>query len=515
MHLHRILTFTLIIIAASCLAQGDPEPKPLQPTINLLTLNPETGKPTLTWSKPKYNPLNPNPTGYIIYKPHEGGGWMKIDSVNAETYTYTDNNNSGLDKSIKYVIASKGPTEPSPLTPPHGSIYVTAEYDSCSNKINIAWNHYLGWGNQIDKYNLYIGENENWQEFTLTDTTKGIQNIAYYGVLPNSDYYIYVEAKKREEELYSKSNLAHINTRIAKAPQYMYVDSLIAKDHQNEIHFTIDPETEFNRFKLIRWESSDSTKSIFTAKTIFEFTDPSTIYLTDTSDSWAARSRPFYYKIDAYDGCNSIKKVSNLSNTIIIRARSAGNKSTISWEKFYSAQQNTIRYDLYRMAYREGSSIPELIYKSENPNKTEYIDDLSIFEGQGYLPYFCYYIEANEILGEGQTPRVSRSRTICTQIDPDVTMPNAIDPLSTIVSPEGVPRNVLAPTISFESTYILTIYSRGGSVVFEGNGEGWDGRLPNGQLAPEGTYVYRLEVISDSKKIKSKTGTVTVMYGPK
>lgn len=439
---------------------------------------------------------------------------MKIDSVGADIYTYTDNNNSGLDNSIRYVIASKGPTEPSPLTPPHGSINVTAKYDSCGNKIDIAWNHYLGWGNRIDYYNVYIGENANWELLTLTTTTPGTQSIIYYDVLPNKDYYIYIEAKKRDEELYSKSNLAHINTRIAIAPQFMYVDSLIAKDHQNEIHFTIDANTEFRKFKLIRWESSDSIKSIFTAKDIFEFTDPRTTYFADTSDSWAARSRPFYYKINAYNGCNRLKRVSNLSNTIIIRARSAGNKSNISWEKFYSAQGNTIRYDLYRLAYREGSSISELVYQVENPIETEYIDDFSIFEGQGYLPYFCYYIEAHEELGEVQTPRVSRSRAICTPVDPDVTMPNALDPLSTIIR-EGIPRNIFAPTISFESTYKLIIYSRGGSIVFEGNSEGWNGRLPSGQLAPEGTYVYRLEVISESKKIKSKTGTVTVMYGPK
>jgi hypothetical protein len=294
----------------------------------------------------------------------------------------------------------------------------------------------------------------------------------------------------------------------------MFIDSIIARDKQNEIHFTIDPNTEFRKFKLVRWESSDSISSIFTVKNLFEFTEPSTIYFADTTDSWAARSRPFYYKINAYNGCNRIKKVSNLSNTIIIRAYSKGNKTTISWEEFYSAKDNSIKYNLYRIAYREGVPISEMIYQAENPIETEYVDDLSIFEGQSFQSYFCYYVEAHEVLGGGLTDRLSRSRTICTRVDPDVPMPNAIDPLSTIVR-EGIPRNIFAPTISFESSYKLIIYSRGGSIVFEGNSEGWNGRLPNGQLAPEGTYVYRLEVISESKKIKSKTGTVTVIYGPK
>ncbi len=514
MHLHRILTFTILFIAAGCLAQDDPEPKPIWPTFNLLTLNPQTGNPTLTWTQPEYNPLYPDPTGYIIYKPQGGGGWTPIDTVDASTFTYTDLNNNGLNSSIRYVIASKGPVEPSPLTPPHGSINVTAKYDSCGNKIDISWNHYLGWGNRIEHYNVYIGENPDWEQLTLTTTTPGTQNITFHEVLPNRTYYIYVEAKKRDEELYSKSNLTHINTRIAIAPQFMFIDSIIARDKQNEIHFTIDPNTEFRKFKLVRWESSDSISSIFTVKNLFEFTEPSTIYFADTTDSWAARSRPFYYKINAYNGCNRIKKVSNLSNTIIIRAYSKGNKTTISWEEFYSAKDNSIKYNLYRIAYREGVPISEMIYQAENPIETEYVDDLSIFEGQSFQSYFCYYVEAHEVLGGGLTDRLSRSRTICTRVDPDVTMPNAIDPLSTIVR-EGIPRNIFAPTISFESSYKLIIYSRGGSIVFEGNSEGWNGRLPNGQLAPEGTYVYRLEVISESKKIKSKTGTVTVIYGPK
>jgi len=514
MYIKRILTIALLVYAMGCFAQDDPEPKPLQPTFTYLTLNPGTGNATLNWTPPSYNPLNPDPIGYIIYEPFEGGGWVPIDTVEANVFTYTDLINNGLAESIRYVIASQGPDEPSPLTPPHGSINVTAQYDSCGNKIDISWNHYLGWGNRIDYYNIYIGENSNWDNFTVATTVPGTQSIAYYEVLPNRDYYIYVEAKKRDEELYTKSNLTHINTKIALAPQYMYVDSIIAKDNQNEIHFTIDPNTEFRNFRVVRWDSSDSISAIFTAKNLYEFSDPNTIFYADTSDSWAARSRPFYYKINAYNGCNRLKKVSNLLNTIIIRAYTSGNKPKITWDKLYSSQGNTIRYYLYRISYQEEANPPELIYQVDNPIETEYIDDLSIFEGQSYQPYFCYYVEAHEIIGGGQTPRVSRSRTVCSQVNPDVTMPNAIDPLSTIMR-EGKPRNIFAPTISFKSTYKLIIFSRGGSVVFEGNSEGWNGRLPNGQLAPEGTYIYRLEVISESKKISSKTGTVTVIYGPK
>lgn len=513
MRLNQLLFSVLILTSTLGVAQDDPSPKPLQPRFDLLTLNPATGNATLSWVAPGYNPLNPEPVGYIIYTEYAGGGWQKIDSVDANTFTYTDLVNSGLDKSIIYRIASKGPGEPSPLTPPHGSIHVTAQYDSCGNKIDINWNHYVGWGNRIEHYNIYIGNNTNWQQFPVEITTDGIHNMTHYKVLPNSDYYIYVEAKKRDEELYTLSNLTHINTRVSRPPQFMYVDSLIAKDQRNEIYFSLDPQTEYKNFMLTRWEYSDSIASIFTAKTIAEFYSPSATYMADTSDSWSARSRPFFYRINAYDGCNRLQRVSNLSNTVTIRAYSEGSSPKISWESFYSSENNPIRYRLYRVSFKDEQRLTELIYEVENPFNNEFTDDLTIFDGQGYMPNFCYYIEAHEVLNIPGKSRMSRSRTLCTQVDPEITMPNALDPLSTIVR-NGKPRNLFEPTISFQMPYKLTIFSRGGTIVFEGHNQGWDGRMPNGQLAPEGTYVYRLEVISESQKIKSQTSTVVVVYGP-
>jgi hypothetical protein len=497
---------------------GQEQTKPLSPTFQFLTLNPETGIPTLSWTPPAYNPLNPNPTGYIIYIPNEGGGWREIDTVPANTFTYTDLtglNPSALTQSIRYNIASNGPTEPSPLVAPHATIYLTIAYDSCSNKLDLKWNHYVGWGNRIEKYNIYSGSNTNWGTFTLVGTVSGVQNIFYYTVEPNKELYFYVEAVKRDSNPIqtSRSNLAYKNTRIGVKPQFMYIDSLIAKDTYSELHFVIDNTTDFKRFTLVRWEQTDSIASIFTAKNLFEFTDPNTKYFSDATDSWSARSKPFYYKINAFDGCNKIKKVSNLSNTITIRAFVRGLKATVTWDRFYSAKSNPIVYKLYRISFGLNANAPELIYEVENPSEFKYIDNLSLFEGQGFQPNFCYYVEAYEILDDFNKQRLSRSRTACVDVIPDVVMPNAIDPNSNIVH-MGRPRNLFGPTVSFESTFKLIIYNRWGGTIYEGNSP-WNGRLPNGQLAQEGAYVYRVEVYTESGKMITKTGTVTVIYNLK
>jgi hypothetical protein len=517
--LKRLILLVLLkgtISLSFCYSQE--QSKPLSPIFQYLTLDPTTGIPTIFWDAPSLNPLHPVPTGYIIYIPNEGGGWLEIDTVNASTFSYTDvtgTNPSALTQSIRYTIASNGPTEPSPLVAPHASIYLTAVYDSCSNKIDLRWNHYVGWGNRIEKYNIYMGATTNWESFELIGTSSGTQNLFYYSVEPNKELYFYVEALKRDSNpvLKSRSNLAFINTRVGSAPEFMSIDSIIAKDNQTELHFRIDNTTDYRRFTIVRWEQSDSIQSIFTAKTLFEFSDPSTIFYTDATDSWSARTKPYYFKINAYDGCNRLKRATKLSNSITIRAFTRGLKATITWDKFYSFHSKPVIYKLYRVSYSQGANPPELIYEEENPTEFSFIDDLSQFEGSGYLPNFCYFIEAHEILDGVDKIRLSRSRTTCVEVKPDVVMPNAIDPRSNVMI-MGRPRNLFGPTISFESTFKLTIFNRWGNTIYEGT-TAWDGKLPNGQYAQEGAYVYRIEIYIESRRVTSKTGSLTVIYAPR
>jgi flagellar hook assembly protein FlgD len=60
--------------------------------------------------------------------------------------------------------------------------------------------------------------------------------------------------------------------------------------------------------------------------------------------------------------------------------------------------------------------------------------------------------------------------------------------------------------------YKITIYNRIGEIVYSGTNVGWDGRMANGSLAREGTYVYRLEVELESTRKLVKTGNLNVVY---
>ena len=523
---YRAILISIITVFLShwvCIGYAQQESKPLAPFLEFVTVDPLNGTTSMTWTAPRENPLNPLPTGYIIYRRERdelgNTDMFEIAKVDANTFTYPDATVDASNGPISYTVASDGISEPSTQTVEHRTIHMTANYDSCRNGLSVRWTHYVGWGNRIENYLVYWGEGLNLEAFSV-DTVSGFRNEAFIDSIPvNRNFNLFIEAvreKSNEDDpdIRSRSNLSGVSTKISIPPKYLSIDSLIAGDSQTEIYFSIDSLTEYKSFSVVRWEQVDSIRSIFSAKNLYRFTDPKTTYFADTTDAWAARSRQFYFKIDAYDGCERLQRVSELTNTMVLRLFPRDLTVNLSWDPFYSAQNNNVRYKVYRQAYNPDPLPPNLIYDEVNPMENKFVDNLSSFSGQGLLPQFCYYIEAYEQLDNLGYSRLSRSRRVCAEVTPEIVMPNALDPTSELIY-NTIRRSVFAPTISFEADYKLMIYNRWGGVVYEGINTGWDGRLPDGGIAKEGTYIYRLEVYTPSLRSVSKTGYLTVIYGPR
>ncbi len=540
----------LIFYSSSLIAQVNTKPKP--PTFNYLTINPTTGNPTLFWTAPAFDPLFPVPTGYIIYRIIDGIR-VEIAKVDNATFSFTDLSSISDVSRLTYTLASDGLSEPSQLTTDHSNIFLRSEYDSCNKKINLIWDLYQGWNNSVIApfYDVYIGDNPDWASFQLAASVDRFSGrYIINNVQENQHYYAYVTAKRTDAPYTTFSNLHHIYTKMARHPSYITLDSIIAEDNGNRLAFTIDPVTELRRFKVVRWEISDTNRSIFSAKdTLHRFKNPNTISYLDQSDSWAARTRSFHYKIDAMNGCIvlaipekkdtlfKVVSVSNLPNTIITKVYAKTNKNEITWTPFIdtlrsSYKSNTVRYKVTRFVELNGVNDsmnildrlipnPVELYKRDKSYKylnrdlvdesASFTDDISDFEWKGYSQKFCYQVEAIETNPGGNQVMLSRSRKVCTEVVPGVTMPDAIKPKDfTVVN--GHARNMLTPVINFEANYSLYIYSRWGEVVFEGRNQGWDGKLRNGQFVKEGTYTYRLVINTLGNRDVIKIGSVTVVY---
>lgn len=524
-----LATLILLLTAETVFAQFYQKPK--EPTFDYMTIDLQTGAPTLYWTAPQNDPQYPNPTGYIIYKkmPDSLGNedYFSIDTVDNSTFSYTDSSSNGNLERLYYRIASKGPTEPSRQTLYHANIWITSEYDSCNAVIKLNWEAYDGWKNEniSDQYNLYMSNTNDISQFSLLDTVNKFDNKYFVqNIKENTDYYFYLTASRTDTALTTKSNLHYKRTIMPYHPVTMTIDSVLAGNDRTEIHFTIDSTTELRNFRLVRWEYPDTNKILFSAKTIEEFSDPTRTVSYDTSDTWAARTRKFYFKLDAINSCNKVVMVSNLCNTIIPIASPKETEIELEWDKLYidtakfpSRINNHINYKVYRIAFAQGVDLVDggEIVEVANISSNNYIDDISNYR---YLnpPYqftFKYFIEATELTPAGGFVAFSRSRVVTTEIIPGVTMPNAIAPTMYNIQ-HGHARNIFEPVISFDAQYELTIYDRWGSVIYHGT-QGWNGKYSNGDYAKEGTYLYRLEVLTNESGSVVKMGHVSVVYPEK
>lgn len=512
------LTFSLVSYAQTN--------RPNHPTITYLTIDLNTGHPTIYWAKEAFDPLCEPTTGYIIYKKSTTGNCVgnncAIDTVPATTSSYTDYNSNGNLSRLTYNVATLGTTKTSQLWIAHSNMFIVSNYDSCNHKLDLRWDttNYEGWGNRIKKYDVYVGNDKNWAAFPLYTSLPGTTpTVSITNAVENQNYYVYVEATKDTTAIggipyVSRSNLFYTKTTMSIHPVYMSIDSIIAEDKKVNLYFKIDPKTGIRDFEIVRWENSDSIKSIFSKKILYKFPYPTTTFYADTIDSWAARTRPFYYKIDALNGCPKIVKITNHSNSITPKVHAEGMTNRLNWDQLFidsvrANKGNNAKYRIIRYAYTTVDLPPTYLYPDEG--KLEYVDDLHVFEGQGYSIKFCYQIEGMEHTNQDSMVMLSRSRLQCSEIVPGVVMPDAIIPTDTYVN-NGNARNILVPIITFKANYTLSVYNRWGNLIFNGENEGWNGHLSGGQLAKEGAYVYRLVVHTAGNRDVIKTGNVSVIY---
>ncbi|NVO12182.1 MAG: gliding motility-associated C-terminal domain-containing protein [Bacteroidales bacterium] len=520
----QILFVVFLVFGFKCIAQVD-SIKPPMPVFDYCTINLSDGSTTLHWSPNIYlhaphNPPYEKTIGYVIYKYSSSGsciGMCQYDTVSSNTFTYTDINTIGDFKKNKYSIAARSITQVSQLTTNHSNIFITSKYDSCNFKIDLTWNLYEGWKNDSTYayYYLYVSNSPTLNSFTFKDSIYKFTNqYSFKNVIENRDYYFYLTARRVDKPFTTYSNLYHRFTDMPIRPNSMSIDSIIAEDKKVNIYFQIDQATELNHFEVVRWEQSDSVKSIFSKKMLNLFNNPKTNYFGDTVDSWTARTRPFFYKIDAINTCPLVVKRTNLANTIIPKVHNQGLTNHIEWDQLYidtsliAHKNNYTRYRVTRYAYTDIAMPP--VYLPET-DQLEITDDVKIFEGQGYSVKFCYQVEGYERNLLGSIVMLCRSRIQCTEVVPGVVMPDAIIPNDTYVN-NGNARNILVPIITYKADYSLSIYNRWGNLVFEGRNTGWNGVVAGGRLAKEGTYVYRLVISTSGNNDLVKTGNVTVIY---
>ena len=500
-----MLTFAIMnnrwLITAVCFIaclQAQGQGQRCQPSGNIIrsvSVN-DRGEPVITWDAPADLPANA--TGYIIYDYLDGATCTKeIDRVGLDERSYTHSAAAPLNGSRTYSMAvNTGNINDGDITRQHAFPYLTAKYDSCRYLLDLQWTAYEGWEGVT--YNVY-GREKGAVSFKLL---RSEITVLQYTTEPDDDipdnvwYEVYVEAvNTANPAVTSTSNRWVIFTETLQRPDYLAIGRLRYAGHQVQLQFAVDPATRLSTFHVMR-----SNHLVGDYAPVHTFSDKTLQTWTD-DDVHAV----YYYRLAAENDCRLVAKQGNVLNNMELLMTADNGEWRLSWNKLFNGQS----YSLERL----DPSPQQLLREAPDTVCTDKIDPAN-----AALSY-CYRLESVTKLG-------GKSETVaCADYEPEILMPDAIDPGSTVQNPHtGRQRNRFGPVLFIAPSlyaYRLEIYDHNGARIaaIEKNiadsplEKSWTGVHTGGGFVPENNYLYQLEVFFINGKTVKKTGNVAVIYG--
>jgi gliding motility-associated-like protein len=506
---HIIIAILLFILSSGTAASQSERPD--KPIIQYVTIDTVTGETIIEWEPGE----TPNILYYKIYRlditTNQVTGYL-LDSVPGGTHSfsydpcdpmYIDKTNfpdpCDQTKYIYTVTAVDQPGNESLLSGNyHQPMHLKIEYDSCNNAMNLSWNKYVGWKNNLTGFNIYTkGETGGFQQLVRLDTNA--VSFVHEGIEENRQYHYVAEAYDSQEHT-STSNTCSYFTYMPPPPDFVNLDYVSVVDERTvEISFSADITGEINDFLLSRASSVEG--NFIPIQTLMNITEPT----VKTTDSIVTRGEQFYYKVEALNSCIKPVASSNLGTNILVRGIADGSKVELNWNPYVDFTNGILEYTIHRKnmfdEYEAAGSVP--------PGTTSFSEDIRYVGALEFSGEVSYYIVAHEKdtnqLGIAGT---SRSNTTVVKVKTEMWLPNAF-------SPNGDGQNDLfGPVIDFiPKEYKMLIFDRTGKVLFQTTDPNsqWDGTLNGSGKAKEGVYVYHITYLSFNGFRKEITGHLTLV----
>jgi hypothetical protein len=380
------------------------------------------------------------------------------------------------------------------------------QVDSCAHSFTLLWTSY----NKINTYgeNLPVipgFERElQYLVFACDSNVFDPAKMYYFGSQGNSKRFVknQLEGKKSYSFVIatvyndgadtSFSNIQSLSFDFPMNP-ILKIDSVISRDAQNHIYFTINPNTDYSHFVVERSLFPDSE---FT--TVADFHSKSVGYVVDNQGN----SRPYYYRVSALNECEYIIFSSLAIGSINAEIIARESDNIVKWNDVQNDTTNTTTFSVYRTS-------PDT--KSMIPTTQLWLSDIDIEDHDN--TNYCYSVRAEVANNEEKLIAIVQSDVTCYEPAAIWFMPNAVAPFSNVVNHKtGAARNTFQPLCQKPHTFLLKIYNRWGKEVYSGN-IGWNGRTSTiGEDVPEGTYMYWVQIRFSNGKTEEKTGSVTVIW---
>lgn len=412
--------------------------------------------------------------------------------TNPADTSYTDTTAQAHITPRAYQIQSE--TNTSVLSDLVYTYFLTFNYDSCAQQINLNWEKLesdilkYDWKPALFTIRINEGGNLRAEQTNTSHTDYSVQ-----GVLENINYSIYLETKWEGLDAISRSNPINKFTLMPQSPDTIEAISTIADGNNTNLKFEIASNSELDTYKLLK---SDSPSGFFDTLETFINTN-NQLLATDYNSQPENNIR--YYKLVSVNSCGNETTHSDIINNIVLEVSNEEYTNKLTWNSFKEDNLTPANYDIYRIINNQE---PELIRSFSNFNTFK--DNIETLQDYSQ---FCYFIRATE---EGALEdNYSQSNIACAYLTPKVYLPEVFTP-----NDDGI-NDLFQPVFTFiPKEYNLKIYNRWGNVTFETTdySQAWNGKDHNGNSIPTGVYIYYLRIESPNNQIIERRGNITILY---
>ncbi|RYD83502.1 MAG: hypothetical protein EOP53_00680 [Sphingobacteriales bacterium] len=439
---------------------------PIVPDIKLVTVTQThhlKGKAKLSW-KPS---ISTDVAKYLVYRKSNNNNWSLIATLPNTDTVFNDVNLNTYRISYEYKVLAIDTCMN--LSLDNGEIHQTVNLKATAqdSKIQLDWNAYDGFG--IKEYRLYrngklvqVFANNI---FGFTDTFVKCKNAYNYSLQAISD---------TDTMLISYSNTDSLQPFDTKppVPVYLISASVSKANNQAEILWTKSLSFDVAGYILYR-------KNIVTNKNDLVYTtkDPLDTFYKDNIQLTDGR---YCYFVLAYDDCENKSAPSNHGCLIYMSGIVGNDVNDLGWNAYETWAKGVDYYNIYR---RDDNGLQTKIGTVQAGNRNLLDKELNLLSKD-----FCYQVEAVEILG-GFNAR-SFSTELCLQQKPHIYIPNAFTPGTSLNLNDD-----FGPKGAYFQRYEMKIFNRWGERIYETNqAKGWNGKAANGEVLPEGVYMYKITV---------------------
>jgi len=465
----------------------------IHPVLTLVSVQPNTGFVDMQWN---YIPSSYVKGFTLFHYDFLFQGAMAFKTLwDPSVLNYTDSSRFANYYSVDYQIwAIDSLGNSSTLSNRISTIFTNASLDTCNKKILVTWNKYSSQPLKISSYSILFSINGS--GFTEAATVNATDNSFTLTSFTSNASYCFIVRANLEGGLFSTSNMACLNTRMQRPPQWINADqATVNTDNSISVSYTIDSQSEIKTFGLYKRKDGESE---FTKLTVIQSVGGKIMY----TDHDVQTGLKYYYRLGAINNCGNPVVLSGISGNMLLTTTTEEGNVTLLWNSYREWEG---KVDHYKVFINTGDGFIEkaILQPGDTTLTLNYSDIMFDIVSHSY----CFRVEAYEGPNPNGITGLSRSNESCNETQEIITVPNAFTPDNDLINDR------FRPVLSFTPPeYRFIITDRKNNRLFETTTPmaEWDGTR-NGTPLPPDVYLWFLKVKTTSGKYVTRTGTVTII----